>query len=155
MLLKHHLKALKLPTMTAECEKVAARCAKETVDHLGYPANKVQLVLNRSNAFTGISVAAAETALKRQFESKIVNEYRTAIGRFASMHQLEVWYAHVEIESAVQELAAELKDTKSKAVQLKRAEKSIAKARAGDSMLAFSKLTQVVDGKAQIVIGLR
>ena len=71
------------------------------------------------------------------------------------MHQLEVWYAHLEIESALQELAAELKDTKSKAVQLKRAEKSIAKARAGDSMLAFSKLTQVVDGKAQIVIGLR
>ena len=26
VLLKHHLKALKLPTMMAECEKVAARC---------------------------------------------------------------------------------------------------------------------------------
>ena len=36
VLLKHHLKALKLPTMTAECEKVAARCAKENVDHLGF-----------------------------------------------------------------------------------------------------------------------
>jgi DNA replication protein DnaC len=35
VLLKHHLKALKLPTMTAECEAVAARCAKENVDHLG------------------------------------------------------------------------------------------------------------------------
>ena len=35
VLLKHHLKALKLPTMTAECEKVATRCAKENVDHLG------------------------------------------------------------------------------------------------------------------------
>src|SRR5512135_797575 len=35
VLLKHHLKALKLPTMTAECEKVAARCAKENIDHLG------------------------------------------------------------------------------------------------------------------------
>src|SRR5262249_46453528 len=35
VLLKHHLKALKLPTMTAEYEKVAARCAKENVDHLG------------------------------------------------------------------------------------------------------------------------
>ena len=36
VLLKHHLKALKLPTMTAECEKVAARCAKENVDHPGF-----------------------------------------------------------------------------------------------------------------------
>jgi hypothetical protein len=30
VLLKHHLKALKLPTMHAECEKVAARCARRT-----------------------------------------------------------------------------------------------------------------------------
>jgi DNA replication protein DnaC len=36
VLLKHHLKALKLPTMHAECEAVAARCAKENIDHLGF-----------------------------------------------------------------------------------------------------------------------
>jgi DNA replication protein DnaC len=36
VLLKHYLKALKLPTMHAECEKIAARCAKENVDHLGF-----------------------------------------------------------------------------------------------------------------------
>jgi DNA replication protein DnaC len=36
VLLKHHLKALKRPTMTAACEKVAARCGKENVDHLGF-----------------------------------------------------------------------------------------------------------------------
>ena len=36
VLLKHHLKALKMPTMLGECEKVAARCAKENVDHLGF-----------------------------------------------------------------------------------------------------------------------
>jgi DNA replication protein DnaC len=36
VLLKHHLKALKLPTMTAECEKVAGRCAKENADHLSF-----------------------------------------------------------------------------------------------------------------------
>ena len=27
VLLKHHLKALKLPTMLSECEKIAACCA--------------------------------------------------------------------------------------------------------------------------------
>ena len=36
VLLKHHLKALKLPTMHGECEAVAARCARENVDHLGF-----------------------------------------------------------------------------------------------------------------------
>lgn len=36
VLLKHHLKALKLPTMHSECEKIAARCAKENIDHLGF-----------------------------------------------------------------------------------------------------------------------
>jgi len=36
VLLKHHLKALKLPAFHAECEKAAARCATENVDHLGF-----------------------------------------------------------------------------------------------------------------------
>src|SRR5690606_36619736 len=36
VLLHHHLKALKLPTMLSECEKVATRCASENVDHPGY-----------------------------------------------------------------------------------------------------------------------
>lgn len=36
VLVKHHLKQLKLPTMHEECEPVAQRCAKENVDHLGY-----------------------------------------------------------------------------------------------------------------------
>lgn len=36
VLLRHHLKALKLPTMTAECEAAAQRCATDNVDHLGF-----------------------------------------------------------------------------------------------------------------------
>jgi DNA replication protein DnaC len=36
VLLKHHLKALKLPTMHAECEAMAQRCAGDNVDHLGF-----------------------------------------------------------------------------------------------------------------------
>src|SRR3954453_5702569 len=45
ILLKHHLKALKLPTMTGECEKVAARCAQENVDHLGFLLQLCELEL--------------------------------------------------------------------------------------------------------------
>jgi DNA replication protein DnaC len=36
LLLEHHLKALRLPTMLREFEKVGMRCAKENVDHLGF-----------------------------------------------------------------------------------------------------------------------
>lgn len=36
VLLKHHLKQLKLPTMLAECEKIAARAAKDNLEHLGF-----------------------------------------------------------------------------------------------------------------------
>jgi DNA replication protein DnaC len=45
VLLKHHLKALKLPTMTAECEKVAARCGQENVDYLGFLLQLCELEL--------------------------------------------------------------------------------------------------------------
>jgi DNA replication protein DnaC len=36
VLLKHHLKALKLPSMLGECEALAQRCAGENVDHLAF-----------------------------------------------------------------------------------------------------------------------
>src|SRR3954471_21015442 len=59
------------------------RLVLETIGHLGYEADKVQLVLNRSNAFTGINVKNAEGALKRTIDHQIVNEYRGAI---SSLH---------------------------------------------------------------------
>jgi pilus assembly protein CpaE len=55
------------------------RLILETMNHLGYPAAKTQLVLNRSNAFTGINVKNAEGALKRPIDHQVVNEYRGAI----------------------------------------------------------------------------
>jgi DNA replication protein DnaC len=45
VLLKHHLKALKLPTVAAECEKVATRAAAENVDHLGFLLQVCELEL--------------------------------------------------------------------------------------------------------------
>ena len=36
VLVKHHLKQLKLPTMHAECEKTAARAGSENLDHLAF-----------------------------------------------------------------------------------------------------------------------
>ena len=45
VLLKHHLKALKLPTMHSECEKVAQRCAADNADHLAFLLQLVELEL--------------------------------------------------------------------------------------------------------------
>jgi len=45
VLLKHHLKALKLPTIHAECEKVASRCAMDNIDHLGFLLQLCELEL--------------------------------------------------------------------------------------------------------------
>ena len=45
VLLKHHLKSLKLPTLLSECEKIAARAAKENLDHLAFLLQLCELEL--------------------------------------------------------------------------------------------------------------
>jgi len=60
------------------------RLVLETMTQLGVPRDKVQLILNRSNAFTGIAVKDAENVLKRKIEFQVVNEYRAAISALNS-----------------------------------------------------------------------
>ena len=60
------------------------RLVLETIGHLGYSESKVKLILNRSNAFTGINVKNAESALKHLIDFQIINEYRSAIGALNS-----------------------------------------------------------------------
>ena len=72
--------------------------------------------------------------------------YRTAMASFAAMKNLDVWYAHLDIEAALAELGPQLTPKAAK-----RTERNLAKARTRDSMSAFSKLTRVVDGEARIV----
>ena len=45
VLLHHHLKALRLPTIGAECEKVAAQAAADNADHLAYLLQITELEL--------------------------------------------------------------------------------------------------------------
>jgi len=45
VLLQHHLKALKLPNILAECQKIASRCAADNVDHLGFLLQLCELEL--------------------------------------------------------------------------------------------------------------
>jgi pilus assembly protein CpaE len=60
------------------------RLVLETLSNLGYESSKVRLVLNRSTAFTGISVKNAEGALRRKIDHEVVNEYRGAISALNS-----------------------------------------------------------------------
>jgi uncharacterized protein (DUF2252 family) len=96
-----------------------------------------------------MTIAAIENGFSVSEQESIVLDtvgaYRNAIRRFAQMTNLDVWYAHIDTERALREFGSQLKPK-----QLRRAEKDLAKARTRDSMSAFSKLTEMVDGKPRI-----
>ncbi len=75
-----------------------------------------------------------------------VESYRTSMESFAAMKHLELWYAHLDIQSALKEFGSQLKPK-----MAKRTGKALAKARTRDSMSAFSKLTEKVNGHVRIV----
>jgi uncharacterized protein (DUF2252 family) len=83
---------------------------------------------------------------RRAAVAATVAEYRRVMTDLAGQKELEVWYAHLDVDSAL----AKLEDELTPAAR-KRSAKSVAAARAKDSMRAFSKLTEVVDGNRQII----
>ncbi len=96
-------------------------------------------------------IAARDNSYRAKLQERIVlrtvEQYRTAMRTFAAQSNLEVWYARLEIETLMQESAADLMPKRIK----KDTEKALAKARARDSMFAFSKLTRQVNGSVRIV----
>jgi len=68
------------------------------------------------------------------------------MGAFASMRELEVWYARLEVEPLVAELGPALTPQRRK-----RLERNLAKARTRDNLEAFSKLTHEVNGEPRII----
>ena len=82
VLLKHHLKALKLPTMTAECEKVSARCARENVDHLGFLLQLCELELldRERRAAEGGAMPGAQDAGRVRLRGGAVGEQAAGPG---------------------------------------------------------------------------
>jgi uncharacterized protein (DUF2252 family) len=76
----------------------------------------------------------------------LLGQYRTAMRQFAGMTNLAVWYAHLDVDIALQELRSQV----DKAART-RAEANIAKTRTRDSMKAFDKLTHLVDGEPRII----
>jgi uncharacterized protein (DUF2252 family) len=95
-------------------------------------------------------IAARDDGFRAKDQDRIVlgtvGRYRTAMAEFAGIKNLEVWYSHLDFEDKLQEVASQFKPK-----LVKRAEKQVAKARTKDSMTAFSKLTEMVDGRPRIV----
>jgi uncharacterized protein (DUF2252 family) len=80
-----------------------------------------------------------------------VSAYRTAMNEFASINNLAVWYASLDIESVLQDHAADLKAADVPRTEIKHTAKQLDKARTRDSTSALAKLTQEVDGHPRIV----
>jgi uncharacterized protein (DUF2252 family) len=95
-------------------------------------------------------IAARDNGYAVKDQERVVldtaQQYRGALRRFAAMGNLAVWYARLDVDDFVDQFAAQFKQS-----QVKRTEKTLAKARTRDSMSAFSKLTHRVNGRAQIV----
>jgi uncharacterized protein (DUF2252 family) len=83
---------------------------------------------------------------RRDVVRSCVAEYRTRMQQFAAARNLDVWYAHIEVEKLLELLESNV--TKK---QRAKAQANVAKARTRDSMQAFTKLTHEVDGQRRIV----
>src|SRR5215470_11811984 len=95
-------------------------------------------VAGRDNGFPAKS--------RREAVLATVSRYRQAMREFASMTNLDVWYARADVT----ELRAQF-DTQLRARQRKAMDKGLAKARTRDSMQELAKLTRTVDGRPRII----
>ena len=83
---------------------------------------------------------------RREIVTAAVTRYRQAMRQFAAMTDLDVWYAHADLD----ELRAQF-DSQLQARQRKMLDKGMAKARTRDSMQEVAKLTRMVDGRPRII----
>ena len=83
---------------------------------------------------------------RRDIVMATVSRYRQAMREFAAMTNLDVWYAHADIN----ELRAQA-DSQLRARQRKIMDKSLTKVRTRDSMQELAKLTRMVDGRPRII----
>ncbi len=108
-----------------------------------------------------LAIAGRDRAFSDQERTNVVLDavsgYRTEMAKLATMKDLDVWYARMDIEKVLRDVGGELGLTGKKVnndslFKAKvRADKSLAKARTRDSMQALDKLTHVVDGETRFV----
>ncbi len=82
---------------------------------------------------------------RQSINRAVTRSYREAMKGFAGMSNLDLWYSRIDVD----EIAA-LVAKQAGGKQLKRFERNLAKARSKDSLRAFTKLTEIVDGEPRI-----
>jgi uncharacterized protein (DUF2252 family) len=87
-----------------------------------------------------------DTQQRRAINLAAAQSYRDAMRDLAGMSRLDVWYARLDIDEVRKALSPQLKPG-----QAKRFERTVAKARAKDSMKAFSKLVRTDSGQPRLV----
>ncbi len=99
---------------------------------------------------TSFEVAGRERGFdrkqRRAANLTAVRSYRLALHDFAQSRTLDVWYAREEVDGIVQRWSTEVR-----AKRLDQIEHDLAKRGTKDNLSALAKLTEVVDGKRQIV----
>jgi uncharacterized protein (DUF2252 family) len=75
-----------------------------------------------------------------------VKEYRRALRSFADMTNLDVWYAHIDVEQVLPEIKAQTHPKRAREL-----DEALSKVRTRDSRQVFTKLTEEVDGEPRIV----
>ena len=97
-----------------------------------------------------LEIAGRDNGFKRKDRRAVVlaatRGYREAMRTFAGQTNLEVWYAHLDMDRELPAILAQLKPARAKL-----AAQVLANARTRDSMQAFKKLARVVDGKPKII----
>src|SRR5262249_17996116 len=94
-------------------------------------------VAGRENGFS--------TGDRRAVVTEAVGSYRRARRDFAGMRTLDGWYARAEVDELLADMRSQMKKS-----MVRRTEQTLGKARTRDSMAAFSKLTEIVDGEPRI-----
>jgi uncharacterized protein (DUF2252 family) len=75
-----------------------------------------------------------------------VRAYREAMREFAGMGNLDVWYARLDVDTLLADLAKV-----ATAKEMKTTRKNVKKARRKNSLRAFDRLVRVVDGEPRII----
>jgi uncharacterized protein (DUF2252 family) len=93
-------------------------------------------------------IAARDNGFRRKDRRSVVETvgrtYRESIREFAKMRNLEIWYARLDAEVALESLRSE------RGKSVRKVEKAAAKARSKDSLRALDRLTERIDGELRI-----
>jgi uncharacterized protein (DUF2252 family) len=97
-----------------------------------------------------LEIAARDRGIRAKARRAMVRDavgrYRLTMAMFAGQSNLDVWYAHADVDEVRRRFAKRVT-----AAQRKDLAKSISKARTKDSMQALDKLCRIVNGRPQIV----